>query len=220
MSVYRSFRLNCACGHEFDALLWDSINVTEQQELKSRLLNGEINQIQCEKCKKRSYIEKHLLYHDVDKKLWVQMFPRSDRSKWQELEEEHKEDLKKNSISKKYFFRLAFGQDELLEKVRIFDNGLDDRILELLKLKILEQDEAMKDISDAELTFSQYHVEDGEIHFKMASLEKNLSQTLVIPFEHYEEIEESQEHVSGENPATQTVCHGMYVSVNKTRVFH
>src|SRR3989338_2141164 len=182
MSVYRSFQLSCACGYEFEATLWDSINVTEQQELKQRLLTGDINQIQCEKCKKRSYVEKHLLYHDMDRKLWVQMFPKGDRGKWQELEEDHKDIIKKNSKVKEYVFRLAFGQEELLEKVRIFDNELDDRIIEVLKLKILEQDEALKDVTDAQLTFTQFFSQKEEMQFKMVSHEKNITQNLVIPF--------------------------------------
>lgn len=220
MSIHRSFQLSCACGHEFEAVLWDSLNVTESEGLKQKLMNGGINQIQCEKCKKRSYIEKDLLYHDMSQRLWVQMFPKADRPKWRELEDEHKETLKKNAMIHRYHFRLAFGRDELLEKIRIFDSQLDDRVIELMKLKILEQDANLKEIPDAQLSFSQYLLEEGELHFKLVSHEKNLTQTLVVPFEHYEEILESKEHYQGTTEGAKIICRGIYISVNKTRIFH
>ena len=220
MPAYRSFQLNCTCGHEFKAILWDSINVTEQRELKSKLMNGEINQIHCKQCKKKSYVEKHLLYHDMDQQLWVQMFPGSDRTKWQELEAEHKEILKKKIHIRKYHFRLVFGREELLEKIRIFDHKLDDRVIELIKLKIIEQDDNVKNIPDANLQFSQYLPEVGEIHFKMISLEKSISQTLAIPYEHYDELLEAQEHVKSPDKSAHRICDGMYINVNKMRTFH
>lgn len=220
MSQYRSFQLNCSCGHEFEATLWDAIDVAEERDLKQKLVSGHINQICCEKCKKRSYVEKDLVYHDMDQKLWIQMFPKADRPKWSELEDDHKEALKNNSLIRRYNFRLTFGRDELLEKIRIFDNQLDDRIIELLKLKIVEQDENLKQMTDPEITFLEYISEKGELHFKLTSHEKNIFQTLVVPFEHYEEIEETKEHIERKTPQTKLVCQGIYINVNKTRIFH
>ena len=220
MSQRRSFQLNCSCGHEFEATLWDAIDVAEEQELKQKLISGHINQIHCEKCQKRSYVEKDLVYHDMDQRLWVQMFPKADRPKWSELEEDHKEALKNNPLIRRYHFRLAFGRDELLEKIRIFDNQLDDRVIELMKCKMLEQDESIKQLLDSEITFLQYISEKGEIHFKLVSHEKNIFQTLVVPFEHYEDIEENKEHIERKTSQTKLVCQGIYISMNKTRVFH
>ncbi len=220
MSATRSFVLSCVCGHEFEAILWDSVHISEETDLKSKILNGEINQIQCVKCKKRSYIEKNILYCDPNQKLLIQMYPHSDRPKYLELESEHKKTIKSNSHLRGYRCRLAFGQHEMIEKIRIFDSGLDDRIIEMIKLKILEQDEIVKETPDAELLFSQYLTEEGEFHFKLTSIEKNLSQTIVISYEHYEELLESQGHAGSTKHPQKTICQGMYVNVNKTRTLH
>lgn len=214
MSAARSFVLHCVCGHEFEAVLWDSVRISGEGGLKSKILNGEINQIRCVKCKKRSYVEKNLLYCDSNQKLLIQMHPQSDRPKYVELESEHKKAIKMNSHFRGYTCRLAFGQQEMVEKIRILDSGLDDRIIEMIKLKILEQDEVVKETPDAELLFSQYLTEEGELHFKLTSIEKNISQTIVISVEHYEELLESAQHPQ------KMICQGMYVNVNKTRTLH
>jgi len=225
MSATRSFVLNCVCGHEFEAVLWDSVDVAEAAPLKSKILSGEMNQIQCVKCKKRSYVEKNLLYRDSNQKLLIQMYPQSDRPRWVKLEAEHKKAINKRAIKRRahlrgYTLRLAFGHQEMVEKIRIFDSHLDDRLIEMIKLKILEQDDVVKETPDAELLFSQYLADEGELHFKLTSLEKNLSQTIVISYEHYEELLEAEQHLSTEKPAEKIVCQGMYVSVNKTRILH
>ncbi|MEK7790184.1 MAG: CpXC domain-containing protein [Deltaproteobacteria bacterium] len=220
MSATRSFVLSCVCGHEFKTLLWDSVHIPEETNLKSKILNGEINQIQCVKCKKRSYIEKNLLYCDSNQKLLIQMYPQSDRRKYIELESEHKKVIKSNPHLRGYTCRLAFGQQEMIEKIRIFDSNLDDRMIEMIKLKILEQDEVVKKTADADLLFSQYLAEEGELHFKLTSIEKNISQTIVISYEHYEELLESPGHFGSTKHPQKTICQGMYVNVNKTRTLH
>lgn len=220
MSEHRRFQLSCTCGHEFETKLWDSLNVTQSKELKGKLLSGDINQVQCPKCQKKSYIEKSLLYHDMDRRLWVQMFPQADRSKWPELQETTQEEIKKHSGIKKYHFRLTFGREELLEKVRIFDADLDDRILELLKVRILTEDETLKTVNDAKVLFSRYLPQEEELHFSVTSQEKNLSQTIVIAFQHYNDIRESKEHVDVTTEIAKMVCRGMYVHYSKTRVLH
>ena len=220
MSARSSFELSCDCGHEFEVVLWDAINVTEKRELKSKLLNGEINQIQCGQCKKRSYIEKNLLYHDMDEKVWIQMFPQSDRSNWSSLEDQQRKSMKKIAQSKGYRFRLAFGQQELLEKIRIFDSGLDDRIIEIIKLKVLEQEDIAKEVPDGELSFSQYFSDKEEIQFKLTSMDKNMSQSIVVNYDHYEEVIDSKEFLDDRYDLSKKIYHGMYISVNKTRILH
>src|SRR3989338_2609359 len=195
MAESRSFQLNCACGHEFETILWDSINVTENKGLKSQLLNGEINIIQCPKCKKKSYIEKELLYHDMDLKLWILMYPQMDRPKWPSLEDEMGQKLQQKLKLDAYAFRMVFGRDELVEKVRIFDSGLDDRVIELLKLRVVQEDESLKDAHDVRIAFSRYIPEDAEIQLHVYSQQNNVSQTVIVSFDHYVEIEESQEHL-------------------------
>lgn len=220
MSDHRRFQLSCTCGHEFETKLWGSLNVTENKELKGKLLSGEINQVQCPKCQKKIYIEKSLLYHDMDQRLWVQMLPQADRPKWPELQEEYQEEIKKNAGIKKYHFRLAFGREELLEKIRIFDADLDDRILELLKVRILTEDETLKTVSDAKIFFSRHMPQEEELHFSITSQEKSLSQTIVIAFQHYNDVRESKEHSETTTDVSKAVCKGMYIHYSKTRVLH
>jgi hypothetical protein len=220
MSSNREFQLCCSCGYEFKATLWDALNVTENKKLKPQLLNGDINVIKCKKCNKRSYIEKDVLYHDMDKKLWVQMFPQADRSKWHELEEEQQIQVKKRVKSDTYHFRMAFGREELLEKIRIFDANLDDRAIELLKVKVVEEDKTLKDAADLKILFSRCVPEDAEIQYHVTSQENNISQTVVVSYDHYEEILETEEHLKLTEEPAKVVCDGMYINIAKIRVLH
>lgn len=210
--------MSCSCGKEFEAKLWDCLNISEQKELKAKLLNGEINQVQCSACKKKSYVEKNLLYQDMDKKIWIQMLPTMDRSNWPGLEEDYAEVLRKNSGVRK--FRLTFGREELFEKIRIFDWDLDDRAIELLKLKIMSEDENMKNLSDAKLVFIRYLPQEEEIHFSLTSAEKELNQTIVVSSQHYETILENKEHTVSNDEMVKKIVTGVYVNVTKNRVLH
>lgn len=220
MPEYRSFRLSCSCGKEFEAKLWESLRVAGQKELKAKLLSGEMNQVECSHCKKKSFIEMNFLYHDLEKKLWVQMVPQTERSQWQQLEEDYEKVIKKKSSIRKLNFRLVFGREELLEKIRIFDLSLDDRAIELLKLKIMAEDESLQNISDLKLIFIRHLPGEEELHFSLTSKEKDLSQTIVISSQHYNVILENKEHISFTSDLTKKVCSGIYVNVRKTRILH
>lgn len=63
------------CGHEQETLVWNSINVTRDPELKQKLFNGELNVFKCNTCKHTGLINAPLLYHDMERKYCVQYYP-------------------------------------------------------------------------------------------------------------------------------------------------
>ena len=76
MSRKRSHELQCPyCGNEQESMVYDSINVTLDPDLKKRLFAAEINLFECEKCGKKTLIDAPLLYHDMDQKFSVQYYP-------------------------------------------------------------------------------------------------------------------------------------------------
>jgi hypothetical protein len=56
-------------------MVWDSLNVTLDNELKKKLYDAEVNIFECEKCGKQTFINAPLLYHDMTQQFCVQYYP-------------------------------------------------------------------------------------------------------------------------------------------------
>ena len=69
-------QLKCPhCGNIQDSIVWTSVNVTVNPELKEKLFDGEINTLMCEKCNEKNFINAPLLYHDMEHRFCVQYYP-------------------------------------------------------------------------------------------------------------------------------------------------
>lgn len=76
MSLAVPCSLRCpSCGNEQETMVWESVNVTLDPELKEKLFRAEINLFSCEKCGEESLIDTPLLYNDMTAKVCVQYYP-------------------------------------------------------------------------------------------------------------------------------------------------
>jgi hypothetical protein len=73
------YPLTCACGASFEADLWDSLNVTLDPDLKEQLLAGKVNVVTCPECGAEAFVEKDLLYHDLERRIMILMVPEQRR---------------------------------------------------------------------------------------------------------------------------------------------
>ena len=114
--------------------IWNTVNATLDSELKKALVKGELNVFKCDKCGIETEIPNYLLYHDMDKQvmIWL-MYPKEDGSIPVELAPT--EDLFVQ-LPREYRFRIVRSRLELVEKILILDDELDDTIIEVLKLLI------------------------------------------------------------------------------------
>ena len=136
------------CGKSFTIELYGTINVSLDPSLKVTFLNHEINHVACPKCKVEEVVPYPLLYHDMDSELMVSAVW-NDELNWEQEETAYK-DLQRelNAVSSStssymgtYTHRLVFDYNQLVEKIRIFDSGLDDRIIEYLKFLYVGSDQ-------------------------------------------------------------------------------
>ena len=75
MTQMESHKLNCPkCGHLQDTVVWTSLNVSLDPNLREKLFNGEINVFVCQKCGNRALINIVLLYHDMHRQYCVQYY--------------------------------------------------------------------------------------------------------------------------------------------------
>ena len=105
------------CGTAFDVQRYDMVNVKENPELKASVINGEIFLQECPRCGRRHLVGGPLVYLDPDEMVLLML---SDKP------------LSMTDTGG-YTARLVSRAGDLIEKVKIFDAGLDDRAIEMCK---------------------------------------------------------------------------------------
>ena len=66
MSSFRNIKITCpACNTEGTYMVWDSVNVDLDPELKSKVMDGSLFTWVCPNCKKSFNAPYSFLYHDM-----------------------------------------------------------------------------------------------------------------------------------------------------------
>ena len=143
MTMQSSERVTCArCKHEQDFPTWGTLNVTLNPELKEPLITGKLTALTCSACGEEAEVVYSLLYHDMIKKYFIWLLPNKTQADDQELE--MLRSLGEDTIND-YNCRIVRNRNQLVEKILIFDDDLDDRILEILKAFMLHSSEGLAD---------------------------------------------------------------------------
>lgn len=131
MPQYRLIRAKClSCGKPSDVKAFYSINVADSPELKGKVKDGSLFIWECPFCGAHNLVKTDLLYHDPDKKLMVWLLPDEASDKVGDRE------AKVSDIAESldgYTLRRVKDVGSLIEKVNIFDAGLDDIVIEICK---------------------------------------------------------------------------------------
>ncbi|HJJ42315.1 MAG TPA: CpXC domain-containing protein [Methanocorpusculum sp.] len=139
------------CGSRQEFTMYPSITASSNPELKEQFLNGKLTTITCDSCGFSGVVEYPMLYHDLDDKFSIYFKPDSD---------ERKVDLPNvlpAHLISDMKLRLVHNQDDFREKIYIFRDKLDDRIIEVVKDSILREMEAKK---EANMPDALYYAED------------------------------------------------------------
>ena len=116
------------CSERRTITVHDSINVGEQPELKAQVLDGSMFVWECPHCGTRNLLRTKVLYHDPSERLMVWMTG-GDAS----LEERIRDAYGRVEGLKDYTLRFVDDPGSLVEKVKVFDSGLDDIVMEMAK---------------------------------------------------------------------------------------
>ena len=149
MAGTSELKIKCSsCGQESVAAIYPSINVSQNPELKGKVMDGSLFVHECPYCGRSQVLKYNLLYHDPDEKVLICLSDVNFVSDGMEG----------------YTCRMVSDVGSLMEKVKIFDAGLDDVAMEMCKyvtagelgkpvdLKFLRMDGADHDIT---LTYPQ-----------------------------------------------------------------
>lgn len=132
MSLSEEQPITCpGCKATSVARIHRSVNVTTEPALKEQLLTGRLFTFACPSCGRSSrVVHPELVYHDVQRGYLLQMdaLGKFDAASLRGLE---------GSLPP--VTRVVRDSNALLEKVKVFDAGLDDRVIEVLKLVLASQ---------------------------------------------------------------------------------
>lgn len=142
----------CRCGKAFRTEGVPLINTEGAPELKEKLLSGELFLRECPHCGARNLAKWPLLYHDPSEKVMVWLSDGSADTETRMQAAVAGEDFAG------YNGRIVDTPGALLEKVKIFDAGLDDIALEMAKF--ITRQELGKDV---DLLFFNLEGADNEI---------------------------------------------------------
>ena len=165
MSRKTTIPVNCpACGRAHELVAWQSLNVTLDPDEKPRLLDGSLTRFTCEGCGHTADLVYPLLYHDMDKQLMLWLLPEGgDEGAGDKSDPDELPPTMRKTLGPGYTFRRVGSHNELREKVYVSDAGLDDRVIEVVKLILWEQMPEDQKPQDGELLFGGVvREEDGE----------------------------------------------------------
>lgn len=197
MSLQRSEKITCpGCGEEHDFEMWNSLNTMLDPDMKEKLLSKEMFQFICPNCGYTANVDYGFLYHQMEDRIMIYYIQDED-----EIEKtikmitgvaydsfEMSEVLQK--AKREYLYRIVLSQNDLLEKIHIFDNRRDDRMIEIMK--VLMTGRIMSDHSEAE-PFRLFYDSDDENEFFVLVGESDVIGTVELPEELYDAIKDEYE---------------------------
>lgn len=139
MSRVHMENITCiACGKESPYRYWDMIDPMMNQETKDKVLSGELFTFTCKHCGAKRRVTYDTIYQEVAKGRTFHLVT-SEESYMQAVNIYADRDSHSSPVLAHEIVRIVLSQNQLAEKIRIFDEGLDDRIVEIIKAYFLSQ---------------------------------------------------------------------------------
>lgn len=189
-------QIPCHCGNIIETDIEKEIDLSLKKELYRDIIEGDFMTFHCPKCGNDIKAETELLLKDPENGIDIHFIPDIDRTNFLSG--------KITSSSK----RVAIGYRELVEKIIILGAKLDDRIIEIIKFRLLEKAES----ASAEIFF--HGIENEKLIFYIHGLKADQVGISNIPVKIYNSME-SQLTELLDDEDIKLFTDGAYVSVNR-----
>ncbi len=186
-----------SCGSEKEINTFPLINIETTPELKDLVKSGSLFAWQCPSCTKTNIANYQTIYHDPQLKLLFWLLPANqiDEDTLNTIEKALKKQFVDNNFAKEdsdYVLRRVESVGELIEKVKIFDSNLDDKVIELCKyVTKLELAEKIKDSDQSNKLMSTlfrfYEINGADNEITLSYPLDNQMQLVKIGFNTYED---------------------------------
>jgi len=159
MSQQRAYNIRCPkCANAQQVELYESVNVQTDPELRTALMENQLNAVTCDACGFSFRVDKPLLYNDPDRRSLVHLIPAPDTAMGME-EERFTQCLKElngalpDGIDEPEV-HLVFNRVELVERIFLLEAGLNPRIIEYIKYLIYSRNLGQVDPTEKALLFN------------------------------------------------------------------
>jgi len=144
MAQTSTYPIQCPeCKSQQDEVLYDSIDVGKEPELRKQLIENKLNRVKCTSCHFEFYVDKNLLYNDSRGGWMIYLTPHAIEDSETAIAEFDKvlEDMSGLLPSGKSLppIDLVLSRIELVERIFVREAGLDPRVIEYVKYLIYTQ---------------------------------------------------------------------------------
>lgn len=179
------------CGHEQEFETVENINLSLNPEFKDKIMNEEIFMFSCDECKKKAVIAFPCLINDMEKSFLIWLLADYTPEQKQKLDDELKNIAKtenEKNFTDAYVKRIVSSINELKEKIMLIDEGLDDRVVEVLKLLCVN--EVSDQLNGAYVQEVRFNKDEGGQWFLMLIFKEGKPNAIPINKEMYDRVEE------------------------------
>ena len=131
----KKYTIKCPnCGASVQVERPAIINVQSNPEYKSEILSGELFRNNCSQCGQGLQVVSRLTYHDLEKRLMIYFRPITSQEELKTFDYEAiRSAIEDNFSAPGYAMRVVTTVNELMEKIKIAEFGLNDGVIEIAK---------------------------------------------------------------------------------------
>jgi hypothetical protein len=190
------------CNAEMTCRIAVSLNVTRSPVYREAILEETFHAFTCDACEKKMLVEEPFIYTDFTRQHWIGVFPRSWEPAWALHEASAPEAFEQTmagpytpAIARKmaegFIVRTVFGLSALREKLMMFDAGIDDALLETIKMELMKNEKAAFHPNYRPFLYSVNEQKIEMNIFTVAADQSPLSQLISVPRSLLEELKNS-----------------------------
>lgn len=157
MSIKKNVTVSCpSCGKKSEFTVWDSINTAVDPDMEAKVRDRSAFLFHCSECGEETYFDYGFLYHNMTSKLMIQYADTDEAAEEfvNSLNESFNTEMFKDLANNDYTVRVVRSRNRLIEKLLIFDKGLDDRMIEIYKfIVLLRYQQDKEECEDPEMYF-------------------------------------------------------------------
>jgi len=168
------------CGTPQPFTVWESLNVTLNPLEKEELLKGTLTKFTCLKCNWSAEVTYPMLYHDMQRQLMFWLWPAKG--------DPDVAGMPLQAGIENYKFRIVDSRIDLVEKIFIFDAGLDDRVIEMMKLMSRVQPAGGNSLREGPILFARVVGEAAGKRLSFEHIHGGMHQCFEVPYEVYEKV--------------------------------
>jgi hypothetical protein len=150
MSTWQNVTVQCPrCAGDVAVRVAEGVHITRVPHVREQILAGTFHTFTCTKCSTTFPVAKRFVYTDFDRDHWILVALAGDESSWPAWEGQLRKDIKTafdhgsplvHRIAARIRSRVVFGYEALREKLVVWDAGIEDAIIECIKVRVIAED--------------------------------------------------------------------------------